>query len=207
MYWGESRQIGPGEGLWRACCAVLIALACLLCAPLARAQNAVDRPGTAQAVIVEPLSLIKIRDMDFGKIVASPAAGTVTIDPMTSACSVTGGVMSVGNECRAAMFVGMGRHPFRARVTMSNVTQLTGPGTAMTMDAFVIGANSTISFTGNTNAQGNGNGLQNGNGNQRYTIDSPTGIFELHLGATLHVNANQAPGIYTGTFDVTVQYN
>ncbi|HMP56672.1 MAG TPA: DUF4402 domain-containing protein [Novosphingobium sp.] len=26
------------------------------------------------------------------------------------------------------------------------------------------------------------------------------------MGGTLNVNANQAPGVYTGTFDVTVQY-
>jgi hypothetical protein len=206
MYWGKSRPAGPGGDPWRHCCAALLALACLLCAPLARAQNIDSETGHAQAVIVEPLTLIKVRDMDFGKIVPSVAGGTVAINPVTDACSASG-VISVGNACRAAMFVGMGRNPFKARVTMSNITQLTGPGAAMTVDDFVIGANSTITFTGNTNGQGNGGGLQNGNGNQRYSINSPTGIFELHLGATLHVNPNQTPGVYTGTFSVTVQYN
>lgn len=207
MYWGDSRQARLGEGPWRALCAALIASACLMFSPLARAQNVADTAGIAQAVIVERLTLVKVADMDFGKILASPAAGTVTINPVTGACSTTGGATSYGNACRAAMFVGMGRNPFRARVTMSNITQLTGPGTAMTMDTFEIGANSTITFTGNQNSNGNGGGLQNGNGNQRYNINSSTGIFELHLGATLHVNANQAPGVYTGTFSVTVQYN
>jgi hypothetical protein len=206
MRWGNSRHFWPGQDLRHARGAVLFALACLVGAPAAMAQNVDSEAGRAQAVIVAPLTLIKVADMNFGKIVPSAAGGTVTINPVTDACSASG-VQSVGNACRAAMFVGQGRHPFRARVTMSNITQLTGPGMAMTMDAFVIGANSTITFTGNTNGQGNGGGLMNGNGNQRYSINSPTGIFELHLGATLHVNPNQAPGVYTRTYSVTVQYN
>ncbi len=207
MNWGDSRQPWYGQGMLRACCAALLALICALAAPTARAQNVADTAGSAQAVIIAPLTLIKVADMDFGKILPSAAAGTVTINPVTNACAAAGGATSYGNACRAAVFAGMGRRPFRARVTMSNITQLTGPGTAMTMDTFIIGSNSTITFTGNTNAQGNGNGLVNGGGNQRYTINSPTGIFVLHLGATLHVNANQTPGIYNGTFSVTVQYN
>jgi hypothetical protein len=193
--------------MWRACCAVLLALVCALAAPAARAQNIADAAGHAQAVIVAPLTLIKVADMDFGKILPSAAAGTVTINPVTHACAAAGGVTSYGNACRAAVFAGMGKNPFKARVTMSNITQLTGPGAAMTMDTFIVGSNSTIAFTGNTNAQGNGNGLLNGGGNQRYSINGPAGIFTFNLGATLHVNANQTPGIYTGTFAVTVQYN
>lgn len=190
--------------MWRACGALLLAL---LGAPDARSQNIGTATGQAQAVIVEPLTLFKVRDMDFGKILPSAAAGTVTINPVTSACSTTGGATSFGNACQAAVFAGMGKNPFKARVTMSNITQLTGPGAAMTMDTFIIGLNSTISFTGNTNAQGNGNGLVNGGGNQRYQIQNSNGIFTLNIGARLNVNANQAPGLYSGTFSVTVQYN
>lgn len=191
----------------RACCAALLALICALAAPAVRAQNVGTAQGKAQAVIVEPLSLVKVRDMDFGKILPSAAAGTVTINPVNNACSNTGGATSYGNACQAAVFAGMGKRPFNARVTMSNITQLTGPGAAMTMSTFIIGANSGITFSGNTNSQGNGNGLVNGNGNQRYRINASSGIFTLNLGATLHVNANQAPGLYEGTFKVIVQYN
>ena len=207
MIWGDSRQAWYGQGMWRACCAALLALACALAAPSAKAQNVGTATGEAQAVIVEPLSLVKVRDMDFGKILPSATAGTVTINPVTDACSNTGGVTSYGNDCQAATFAGMGRNPFRARITMSNITQLTGPGAAMTMHTFIVGANSSITFTGNVNGNGNGNGLANGGGNQRYQINTPSGIFTFNIGATLNVNANQAPGIYNGTFSVTVQYN
>lgn len=207
MIWGESRPAWSSQGLWRAVCATLLALACLTGAHTARAQNVGYATGTAQAVIVERLTLVKVADMDFGMILPSALAGTVTVNPVTDACSATGGVTSVGNACRAAVFAGRGANGLRARVTLSNITQLTGPGMAMTMDTFVIGANSSITFTGNTNSQGNGGGLLNGNGNQRYSINDPSGIFTLNLGATLHVNPNQTPGVYTGTFSVTVQYN
>jgi hypothetical protein len=206
MNWDISRHALVGRGLRRAVCAALLALVWLAGAPGARAQTVASTAGSARAVIVEPLTLIKVADMDFGKIVPSVAGGTVTINPVTNACSASG-VRSVGNACRAAVFAGQGRHPYRARVTMSNITQLSGPGAAMTMDSFVLGANSGITFTGNTNGQGNGGGLQNGNGNQRYTINDSSGIFLLSIGATLHVNPNQLPGLYTGTFSVTVQYN
>ncbi|MBN2681094.1 MAG: DUF4402 domain-containing protein, partial [Bacteroidales bacterium] len=33
------------------------------------------------------------------------------------------------------------------------------------------------------------------------------GMANLKVGATLNVEANQAPGLYTGSFDVTVAYN
>jgi len=207
MNWGQSRKRRLDPGLRRMACAALLALACLFGARPAMAQNVADAPGTAQAVVLEPLTLFKLVDMDFGKILPSATAGTVTVNPVTSACSVAGGVSSFSNACQAAVFAGRGGNNARARITMSNITQLTGPGTAMTMDTFVVGANPSITFTGNTNSQGNGGGLLNGNGNQRYTINGAASMFTLNIGATLHVNPTQTPGIYTGTFTVTVQYN
>jgi spore coat protein U-like protein len=32
-------------------------------------------------------------------------------------------------------------------------------------------------------------------------------VFDFGIGGTLHVNANQTPGIYRGTVTVTVTYN
>jgi hypothetical protein len=197
MYWGIFRPAGPGRGLWRTCCAALLALACLLCAPLARAQNIDSETGHASAVIVAPLTLIKVADMNFGKILPSPATGTVTIEPVTSACQIGGGVQEFG-PCRAARFVGMGGKKMRVRFTLPNSINLTGPGTAMLVDAFTIGTNSTLVYDP---------GPGNGGGNKRWEIQPDSGIFDFTVGATLHVNANQTPGIYTGTFSITAQYN
>jgi hypothetical protein len=195
---GETRVLtGPGQGLWRACCAALLALACLLCAPLAKAQNVATGAGNAQAVIVAPLSLIKVADMDFGKILPSASGGTVTIEPMANACQTSAGVLEFGT-CRAARFVGMGTKKMQVRFTLPNSINLTGPGTAMLVDEFTIGATASLVYNP---------GPGNGGGNKRWEIQPASGLFDFGVGATLHVNPNQKPGVYTGTFSITAHYN
>jgi len=40
----------------------------------------------------------------------------------------------------------------------------------------------------------------------RFRITSPLGNYNFPVGATLEVGANQAPGNYSGTFTVTLNY-
>lgn len=179
--------------------AIFAALVIALVAAPVAAETATGN-GTSSAVVVEPLSLIKTRDLNFGKIVPRPTAGTVTVNADTGACTVTGAIMQVGT-CNTAEFAGMGRRNLRVRFQLPGTVTLTGPGGAtMIADTLTVGTAPDLTYIG-----GNGNGL--GNGNRRYRIDSPTGIFTFRVGARLNVGANQAPGIYTGTFNVTVQYN
>ena len=180
------------------------ALALTLCAP-AQASEVASATGTTQAVVVAPATIVKVQDMSFGRIVARPQPGTVTVSGATGACTVTGPILEVGT-CRQAIFAGMGTKNMRARISLDSVVNLTGPGQAMVLDQVFLSNDSTISFSGNPNANGQGIGLTQGNGNQRYTITSPTGIFTLKIGGRLNVNANQLPGIYTGSITVTVQY-
>jgi hypothetical protein len=108
--------------------------------------------------------------------------------------------MEVGT-CRAARFTGMGRRNLFVRFQLPNTVTLTTPGGAtMVADTFTIGNTTDLTFIG-----GNGNGL--GNGNRRWAIQPLSGIFTFNVGARLNVGANQAPGLYTATFNVTVQYN
>lgn len=180
------------------------ALALTLCVP-AQAQEVASATATTQAVVVAPATLVKVQDMSFGRIVARPQAGTVTVNGTTGACTVTGPILEVGT-CRQAIFAGMGTKNMRARLSLDSVVSLTGPGQAMVLDQVFLSNDATISFSGNPNANGQGVGLTQGNGNQRYTIASNSGIFTLKIGGRLNVNANQLPGIYTGSITVTVQY-
>jgi Domain of unknown function (DUF4402) len=41
---------------------------------------------------------------------------------------------------------------------------------------------------------------------RRFRINSATGVFAFPVGATLDVAANQAPGKYTGTWSITLNY-
>lgn len=180
------------------------ALALTLCVP-AQAQEVASATATTQAVVVAPATLVKVQDMSFGRIVARPQAGTVTVNGAMGACTVTGPILEVGT-CRQAIFAGMGTKNMPARISLDSVVSLTGPGQAMVLDQVFLSNDATISFSGNPNANGQGVGLTQGNGNQRYTIASNSGIFTLKIGGRLNVNANQLPGIYTGSITVTVQY-
>lgn len=196
MTWGQSRRSLTLRHGWCAICMVL----CAALSPAVQAKELASATGTSSAVVVEPLSLIKVQDLSFGKIVPRPTAGTITVDPDTGACSVTGTIMEVGT-CRFAQFTGMGRRNMTVRFTLpTTITLTTTGGASMIADTVTVGTTPDLTFLG-----GNGNG--NGNGNRRWAINPASGIFTFRIGARLNVGASQAPGIYTGTFDVTVQYN
>jgi spore coat protein U-like protein len=161
------------------------------CAETARAV------ATAQATVVAPLALVKVQDLQFGRIVARATAGTITINENTGQC-VVGGAIKESGTCQFASFSGMGSKNLSAHISISALSNLTGPGQAMVLDNIAIGTNATLALTGGSNGKGGGA--------PRYAITSASGIFLLTVGGRLNVNANQAPGVYTGSISVTVQY-
>lgn len=194
MNWGTLASSAPERCLRRAAKAVLAAIPLTLISAPVQAQTA-STNATAQAVIVEPASLLKIRDLDFGGIAAQPTAGTVTVNPNSGACTATGGVISVGN-CGFAEFGGQGVRRMRMRITLPTTVTLTGPGGAtMTADTFTLGLAPDIVQVPSP-----------GNSPPRYEIASNSGIFTFRVGGRLNVGTNQAPGLYNGNFVVTVQY-
>lgn len=204
MTWGIScRGRAPRHG-WRAAWLLCAAGLSALASTPARAEK-VNVTGTARAVVVAPLSVIKVQDLDFGRIVPMPTAGTVTVDTVSGGCTVTGAVRQVG-ICHLARFDGMGTKNMNARISLTSVVDLTGPGQTMVLDNVILGPNSTISLTGNTNANGKGVGLTKGGNGARYSITTNSGIYSLYVGGRLNVNANQASGVYTGSISITVQY-
>lgn len=155
--------------------------------------------GTAQAVIVEPLGLVKVDDLRFGRIAASASAGTITVNADTGACTATGGVRSAGG-CSFGQFAGQGARRMTVRIQIPTTVSLAGPaGSTMVADTITLGASPDLAFLGS----GNGNGT---GGAPWYQINSNSGIFTIRLGGRLNVAAGQRPGQYNGTFPVTIQY-
>lgn len=185
------------QRFWRALCAVL---GCAMIAGLSSPASAdtATMTGTVGAVVVERNSLIKVEDMNFALVAPRATAGSVVLNPANNACSSPDGLARSGT-CQAATFAGMGRRNFFVRIQYPSTITLTGPGLAMTVDTV------TLDTTNDLVYQPTGNG--NGNGNRRYRIASPTGIFTFRMGGTLRVNANQAAGVYEGTYSVTTVYN
>lgn len=137
--------------------------------------------ATAQAVVIRRLSLVKTQDLDFGTLVTSPIAGTATINPVSGARTVGGGVAAAGGAPARAEFVGAGQVgllsfiALGAAPVLSNGTGGTMP-TALSLD---------------------GPGIR---------ILPGTGVQTIGVGGTVNVGANQQEGDYAGTFTLTVNY-
>lgn len=139
--------------------------------------------ASASARIVTPLEIMKDVDLAFGNIAAGPSAGTVTV-ATDGTRNGNGGVILIeaGNVNSAAQFSIIGYASATFAITLPSDIEISNGTSQMTVDNFIsdLGATSTL--------DGNGEAT-------------------LNVGATLNVNAGQEPGLYTGSFDVTVAYN
>jgi hypothetical protein len=168
-----------------SCVARLFAAALALFVP-ATAAHAVTplKQSTASATIILPLTVTKLKDMDFGYLGAT-TAGTAILDPDANSLTVTGGAAAVGGTPHCAEFVGAAQS--------NSVVNIKVPKQPATLTR--VGGTETMTATNFT--------LQSGlNKKVLAKLDS----FTFRVGATLNVAANQVEGTYVGTFDVTVQY-
>lgn len=172
-----------------ALCTLTIGMAAASTA-LGMPARAADTNVAANAAIVRPNTLIKTDDLDFGTLVSGPAAGSVTVNPVTGARSTSGGVTPVGNDAQRATFQGTGGILL---ITVSGSTSVTLSrigGGAPAMTASLVRAAST---------SGGGIALLG-------TTLLPSGVQTYYIGGTLTVPANQPAGDYSGTFTLTVNY-
>lgn len=151
-----------------------------LAAPLAATPKA-----TATAALVTPLSVIWKEDMLFG-FLAAPTAGTGTaiLDPNSGVLTTADGVVSLGGDIHPAQFIGAAQSSVVVLIKLPNADiPLTRSGGTETM----LLTNLTLQ------------------GQSKRTL-ARLESFTFNVGGTLKVGANQAQGIYTGTFEVQIQY-
>ncbi len=181
---------GANSTLLRKIGSIFAAFWLIFSAQAAHAQLA-QMTGSTQTVIVEPLSLVKVKDLDFGQVFVRANAGTVTISPF-DVRTQTGGELFGTKEHHAAQYAGLGRRNQRVEITITPTSiWLTGPGARMRVRDFTIGAVY---------------GSQVIAGGRRIMIRSATGGWIMGVGATLVVGANQTPGIYEGEYEITATY-
>lgn len=172
----------------RGLAAVALLIATTAAEP-ALAQNSAQ--AEAEAIVLRPLSFFKVNDLDFGDIIASGTAGTVRLLPDGSR-SRTGGVTLAGNGGEPARFAGLGSYNREVNISLgANQIFITGPGTQMRVRNFEIGSTPTAILSTTPT---------------RFRIATTLGNYNFPVGATLDVNANQAPGDYSGTFTITLNY-
>jgi hypothetical protein len=160
--------------------AAAVAAAMPLPAQAAPLPAATDASG--KALILIPLTLTKVENLDFGTVVSSSANGTVTIPPDGGVRTTSGGVTPVASDVGVrATFAGAGSLGEQVGIFLSPPATIT--------DGFGHSLPISLNLEAST-----------------VTIDS-TRAFSVGVGGTVNVAANQADGIYSGTFTVLAQYN
>lgn len=143
--------------------------------------------------MIAPITVSKSADLSFGKF-APGVGGSVTIS--NSGVRSSSGIIpsTIGSTLTAARFTVSGDPAATYSISQTvspALTNTTGVGAetmALATSSDLIGANVT---SGNVST-----GLLSGGGTQT-----------IFVGGTLTVGANQVPGVYAGTVDVTVEYN
>ena len=140
----------------------------------------VDADG--RALILIPLTLTKIKDLNFGTVVPSAVPGTVAIDAATGARTISGGVTGVASDAgNRAEFGGAGS------ANQLVLLSLTSPATVN--DAFGNSIPLTLQLE-TTSA----------------TVDAVDKTFYVGVGGELSIAADQPEGMYTADFIVTADY-
>lgn len=145
-----------------------------------------SKDSDGKALILIPLKITKINDLDFGSMIASGTSGTVALNPTTGVRTFAGGVTGVpSTPGQRGYFGGAGTGGQQVIVVIVPPTQLTDSN-GDTIDVLALT-------------------LDNG-GNPIRTIDPVTKTFFVHVGGILNIAANQPEGDYSSTFTVTANY-
>ncbi|MEO1046216.1 MAG: DUF4402 domain-containing protein [Pseudomonadota bacterium] len=145
----------------------------------AQAQERAD----AQAVTLRPLSLVNLSDLEFGSMISGNSTGTVVVNASTDARTVSGGVTAGSSGGAAARFLTFGGPLQFIFVTRGPLPVLTRDGGSETMRV------DQLTLNGPT-----------------FRFLNEAGVLDLRVGGRLRVGANQTPGTYRGTFEITVTY-
>lgn len=161
---------------------VAAAVVALGAAPAQAATPSANANG--KALLLVPLSLVKVDDLDFGGIIASPVSGVVTLNATSGARSFAGGVSGVPSDAgKRGYFAGAGTPNQQVIVVVNAPTELVSaandkiPVLALTLDGSAV-----------------------------RTVNATSRAFFVGVGGSLSVAANQPDGVYSATFDVTAYY-
>jgi hypothetical protein len=152
--------------------------------PAAAAPVAAVTNASGRAVLLLPLTLTRIDDLDFGTMISSSSSGTVALNATSSNRSFAGGVTGVASAAGHRGYFGGSGSPSQqviitvnAPVTLANTNGDTIDVLALTLD-----------------------------GGPIRSIDPVTRAFFVGVGGILMLNANQPDGDYSANFSVTAQY-
>lgn len=147
----------------------------------------------AGAKILTVLTISETMDLHFGTMGVLTGTGGTCILATDGTRTQTGGVnlSSLAPLHRNAEYLVTGEANYQYAITLPATITITHSNNINTMSIGNLLAKC---------ASASANGLIG-------TLDALTGEDTFKVGGTLNVTAGQYPGVYTGTFDVTVAYN
>lgn len=176
-----------------------MALRLAACAIAASASSAVlaQSAGSGDAVsrVMDEVSITKTRDLDFGSVVV-PRNGRIDMTAEGAAtCTPNNGLQHSG-ACQPATFTGkaIAGSQIRISVPVNRRITLPGPGQDLRLRLMTVGAGDGLTFDGRVNR------------NFDFTVTGADGDFEFFVAGRLLFRNNQAPGVYSGTFDIEIDY-
>ena len=165
---------------------IAAAFAAAAVAPSDAAPVAASKNSGSHALILVPLTLTKIADLDFGTIVPSATSGSVTINAKTGVRTTTGGAFGLPSDLGHRGYFGGAGSPNQQVIVSfdqpDNLVSTTNPADLIPVLALTL------------------------DGSAIRTIDPVTRTFFFGLGGVIQVNAGQNDGDYVATFDVTANY-
>jgi Mat/Ecp fimbriae major subunit len=157
---------------------LILALGFLMLGLAPRAALAGSQTGHVSVAIGEFIAIVENKSINFASMMPTAAGGNVVLST-AGGITAPGGFALVGTP-NAGAFTASSFAGFPAVVTFNASTTLSdGAGHTMTLATFTNNAPAAFNAAGN---------------------------LPFNVGATLTVGANQAPGTYTGTYTVTVNW-
>lgn len=167
-------------------CLAALAATVAFASPAAAQSVTASATAEARGLVLLPLTLTRVDDLDFGTVIASNVAGSVSIDEDSGARSVAGGVVGVPTAPgQRGLFAGAGTANQQVDLT------LTPPaGNMLVSGANFLMVSSLVLDSGNSTTR---------------TIDA-TGAFQVGVGGSFAIAANQPNGLYAADFSLTAEY-
>ena len=144
-----------------------------------------SRSMTSNALLLKPLTLTKLADLDFGDIVPSGTGDFVTIDADTGARTTDKAILLPSNTGQRARFASSGLNNTLVALVLSPPGNLTNA------------AGNKLRVTRLTLDQGNF---------PIRVLTPASQVFFVGIGGDVFIRSNQEEGVYTGTFTLTAIY-
>lgn len=159
--------------------------AALLGATPALGQAQATQPMTGKALLLKPLTLTKLADLDFGTIIPSGFGDLVTINADSGARTSPTATLVTTDPGHRARFASSGLNNVLVVLQISPPSDLSD------------GAGNLLAVTRLDLDQG---------GLPLRVLSPQSQVFFVGIGGQVHVRGNQPEGVYSGTFTLTANY-